>query len=171
MKKENWSSVLPRYQSRQHHILPDGNGDFSRGMGMRVPMEDLGFGDRSWHYSMLVNDGVVEKMLIEPDLPGDPFEVSDSDTMLEYLALGAAKPLDATLFTLEGYPFCARAKGMLKDAGIAFDELLLNHDYSEIALHAVASASRVPQVFINGEHVGGSDALETCLARHDQAAA
>jgi len=152
-------------------FLPDGNGDFSRGMGMLVPKEDLGFGDRSWRYSMLVNDGVIEKMFIEPDLPGDPFEVSDADTMLEYLAPGAAKPLDVTLFTRKGCPFCVRAKGMLNDAGIAFDELLLNHDYSEITLRAVAGASMVPQVFINGEHIGGSDALETYLARHDQAAA
>ncbi len=53
-------------------FMPDGNGDFSRGMGMLVPKNDLGFGDRSWRYSMLVKDGVVEKMFIEPNVPGDP---------------------------------------------------------------------------------------------------
>ena len=37
-------------------------------MGMLVSKSDLGFGDRSWRYSMLVDDGVVEKMFIEPDL-------------------------------------------------------------------------------------------------------
>jgi peroxiredoxin len=66
-------------------LLPDGNGKFSEAMGMLVDKSDLGFGKRSWRYSMLVRDGVIEKMFIEPDQPGDPFEVSDADTMLRYL--------------------------------------------------------------------------------------
>jgi glutaredoxin-like protein len=152
-------------------FLPDGNGDFSRGMGMLVGKEDLGFGERSWRYSMLVKDGVIDKMFIEPDVPGDPFEVSDADTMLDYIAPGASKPLDVTVFTREGCPFCARAKGMLHDAGIDFDELVLNRDYSEATLRAVAGASMVPQVYINGEHIGGSDDLEAYLGQREAAAA
>ncbi len=70
-------------------MLPDGNGDFTRLMGMLVRKENLGFGPRSWRYSMVVNDGQVEKMFIEPgfedNCPTDPFEVSDADTMLSYL--------------------------------------------------------------------------------------
>lgn len=151
-------------------FLPDGNGDFSRGMGMLVGKEDLGFGQRSWRYSMLVRDGVIEKMFIEPDVPGDPFEVSDADTMLGYIAPNASKPLDVTVFTREGCPFCVRAKGLLHDAGIAFDELVLNRDYSEVTLRAVAGASMVPQVFINGEFIGGSDKLETFLNQREEAA-
>jgi glutaredoxin-like protein len=152
-------------------FLPDGNGDFSRGMGMLVDKEDLGFGQRSWRYSMLVRNGVIEKMFIEKDVPGDPFEVSDADTMLEYLAPDAAKPLDVTVFTREGCPFCVRAKGMLHDAGIDFDELVLNRDYGEVTLRAVAGKSMVPQVFINGECIGGSDELETYLGRREAVAA
>lgn len=152
-------------------FLPDGNGDFSRGMGMLVPKQDLGFGERSWRYSMLVKDGVIEKMFIEPDVPGDPFEVSDADTMLAYVAPNASKPLDVTVFTREGCPFCVRAKGLLRDAGIQFDELVLNRDYSEVTLRAVAGASMVPQVFINGEHIGGSDRLEEFLGNREKAAA
>ncbi|MCB1784993.1 MAG: glutathione peroxidase [Chromatiaceae bacterium] len=152
-------------------FLPDGNGDFSRGMGMLVPKEDLGFGERSWRYSMLVKDGVIEKMFIEPDVPGDPFEVSDADTMLAYVAPNANKPLDVTVFTREGCPFCSRAKGMLRDSGIQFDELVLNRDYSEVTLRAVAGISMVPQVFVNGEHIGGSDKLEEFLGGRDKAAA
>lgn len=144
-------------------FVPDGNGDFTRGMGMLVPKEDLGFGDRSWRYSMLVKDGVIEKMFIEPDEPGDPFEVSDADTMLAYVAPAADKPLDVTVFTRAGCPFCVRAKGLLHDAGIGFDELVLNRDYSEVTLRAVSGVSMVPQVFINGEHIGGSDELEAFL--------
>ena len=66
-------------------FLPDGNGEFSDGMGLLVGKEDLGFGRRSWRYSMLVRDGVIEKMFIEPEEPGDPYGVSDADTMLQYL--------------------------------------------------------------------------------------
>jgi peroxiredoxin (alkyl hydroperoxide reductase subunit C) len=54
-------------------------------MGLLVGKEDLGFGKRSWRYSMVVNDGKIEKMFVEPEKPGDPFEVSDVDTMLDYL--------------------------------------------------------------------------------------
>ena len=152
-------------------FLPDGNGDFSRDMGMLVTKNNLGFGERSWRYSMLVRDGVIEKMFIEPDVPGDPFEVSDADTMLSYIAPEAEHPLDVTIFTRDGCPFCVRSKGMLRDAGIQYDELVLNRDYSEVTLRAVAGASKVPQIFVNGEHIGGSDDLEHYLAERDKAAA
>jgi peroxiredoxin len=63
-------------------MIPDGNGEFTEGMGMLVDKADLGFGKRSWRYSMLVKDGTIEKMFIEPEEPGDPFKVSDAETML-----------------------------------------------------------------------------------------
>lgn len=70
-------------------MLPDGNAVFTRAMGMLVKKENLGFGDRSWRYSMLVEDGVINKIFIEPgfedNCPDDPFEVSDADTMLAYI--------------------------------------------------------------------------------------
>lgn len=69
--------------------LPDGSGEFTRKMGMLVRKDNLGFGDRSWRYSMIVNDGVVEMLWVEPGLcdnaQDDPFEVSDVNTMLEWL--------------------------------------------------------------------------------------
>ena len=58
-------------------FIPDGNGEFSEGMGMLVDKEQLGFGKRSWRYSMLVKDGVVTKMFIEADVEGDPFDLRD----------------------------------------------------------------------------------------------
>ena len=70
-------------------MLPDGNGDFSRMMGMLVKKENLGFGMRSWRYSMFVEDNSIIKLFSEPgksdNCPDDPFSVSDVDTMLEYL--------------------------------------------------------------------------------------
>ena len=163
----NDAFVMNEWQKEQHAdditFLPDGNGDFSRGMGMLVKKDDLGFGDRSWRYSMLVKDGVIEKMYIEPDEPGDPFEVSDADTMLEYIAPNSAKPLNVTVFSREGCPYCVRAKGLLRDADIDFDELVLNRDFSEVSIRAVSGRTTVPQIFINGEHIGGSEELEAWL--------
>lgn len=70
-------------------LLPDGNGEFTRKMGMLVDKSNLGFGMRSWRYSMVVNDGKIEKIFTEAghidNCPTDPFEVSDADTMLGYL--------------------------------------------------------------------------------------
>jgi peroxiredoxin len=70
-------------------MLPDGNGDFTREMGMLVKKNNLGFGDRSWRYSMHVVDGVIKKMFIEEgksdNFGEDPFLVSDGTTMLTYL--------------------------------------------------------------------------------------
>lgn len=152
-------------------FLPDGNGDFTRGMGMLVAKNDLGFGDRSWRYSMLVKDGVIEKMFIEPNKPGDPFEVSDADTMLEYIAPEAAKPLNVTVFSREGCQYCVRAKGMLRDAGIDFEELVLNRDFSESTIRAISGEATVPQVFINGVRIGGSEALAKYFAEQRKNAA
>ena len=70
-------------------MLPDGNGDFTRGMGMLVKKENLGFGYRSWRYSMLVDDKTIVQLFSEPGIadnhPEDPFTVSDVDTLLAYL--------------------------------------------------------------------------------------
>lgn len=70
-------------------LLPDGNGDFTRQMGMLVKKDNLGFGMRSWRYAMHVENGTITKMFSEEgfqdNAPADPFEVSDADTMLNYL--------------------------------------------------------------------------------------
>ncbi|MBV1883134.1 MAG: peroxiredoxin [Pseudomonadales bacterium] len=70
-------------------MLPDGNADFTRLMGMLVKKENLGFGERSWRYSMVVNNGVIETLFEEPGLSDnceeDPFTCSDVGTLLNYL--------------------------------------------------------------------------------------
>jgi len=144
-------------------VIPDGNGEFSQGMGMLVDKDDLGFGKRSWRYSMLVRDGVVEKMFVEPNKPGDPFEVSDADTMLNYLNPEAKKPSSVSIISKPGCPFCAKAKTMLKEKGIAFEEVLLGKDITSVSLKAMSGSTAVPQVFINGDRIGGSDELEKFL--------
>ena len=83
---------------------------------------------------MLVRDGVIEKMFADSREAFDPFGVSDADSMLDYLAPGARKPINATVFSRDRYPFCVRAKGLLSDANIAFEGLLLNRNYQERSL-------------------------------------
>lgn len=83
------------YQWRKHlgveqiFLLPDGNAEFTRKMGMLVDKSNLGFGMRSWRYSMVVQDKQIEKIFIEPgfadNCPTDPFEISGADSMLKYL--------------------------------------------------------------------------------------
>lgn len=144
-------------------FLPDGNGEFSDKMGLLVGKEDLGFGKRSWRYSMLVRDGVIEKMFIEPEEPGDPYHVSDADTMLQHIDPDGALPYDVAVFTREGCPYCVKAKALLSENGIEFEELLLNRDYTDQTLRAVSTRTTYPQVFVNGQHIGGSDDLEEWL--------
>ena len=144
-------------------LIPDGNGEFTAGMGQLVDKTDLGFGKRSWRYSMLVKDGVVEKMFVEPQKPGDPFEVSDADTMLRYINPRARKPDQVVVFTREGCPSCVQARSALKNAGFNYVEVPLAHQTRSRVVGALVGRATVPQVFINGQHIGGAEELQTFL--------
>lgn len=164
----NDTFVMNSWAGDQHAdnivFIPDGNGEFTDGMGMLVDKNDIGFGKRSWRYSMLVKNGVIEKMFIEPDVPGDPFEVSDADTMLNYINPNANLPKRVTLFTKPGCPHCARAKKALLEKGYKYEEILLgDRGVTFSSLAAVTGMGTVPQVYIEGEHIGGADQLEQWL--------
>ena len=156
--------VMSEWQKDQNApnitFIPDGNGEFSRQMGMLVDKSDLGFGKRSWRYSMLVRDGVIEKQFIEPEKEGDPFEVSDADTMLGYLAPSAKAPEPAVIFTKAGCPHCARAKQLLEKNDVAYEEVQLGKGVTFSTIRAVSGRGTAPQVFIGGRHIGGADDLE-----------
>jgi len=145
-------------------FIPDGNGDFTDGMGLLVEKNDIGFGKRSWRYSMLVKDGVIEKMFIEPDLPGDPFEVSDADIMLKFINPEAVQTTQVSLFSKPGCPHCARAKDLLAQKGLQYEELTLGDEISISAMRAITNADTVPQIFIDGQHIGGAEELATHFA-------
>ena len=70
-------------------FIPDGSCEFTAGMDMLVKKDNLGFGARSWRYAMIVNDGVVEKMFVEPgksdDCETDPYGETSPETVLEFL--------------------------------------------------------------------------------------
>lgn len=146
-------------------VIPDGNGDFSEGMGMLVDKRNLGFGKRSWRYSMLVRDGIVEKAFIEPDKEGDPFEVSDAETMLKYLAPDAQVPEPVVIFAKPGCPHCARAKAALSAHGLKYNEIVQDQKINASVLRAVSGQSTWPQVFIGGKLIGNADALDAYFAQ------
>jgi glutaredoxin-like protein len=152
-------------------FLPDGNAAFTRGMGMLVDKSDLGFGERSWRYSMLVKDGVIQKMFIEPQKQGDPFEVSDADTMLAYLAPGKKAPEPAVIFSKPGCPHCARARKILDDNSVAYEQVELGKGITFSTIRAVSGQGTAPQVFIGGKHIGGADELEAYFQKSARKAA
>lgn len=141
-------------------FIPDGNGDFSSGLGMLVDKRSLGFGMRSWRYSMLVKDGIIDKAFIEPEKDGDPLEVSDAETMLSYISPNAQVPEPALIFAKAGCPHCARAKATLETNGVAFSEITQDQKVNSSVLRAVSGQSTWPQVFIGGKLIGDADAVD-----------
>lgn len=147
-------------------FIADGNGEFSKGMDMLVDKTANGMGERSWRYSMLVKDGTIEKMFVEPNKPGDPFEVSDADTMLRYINPNAQLPQRVTILTKPGCPHCGRAKNLLANKGYKYEEISLGHEgLSYSTLVAVSGATTTPQVFVEGKCIGGADELEQWFAQ------
>jgi len=145
-------------------VLPDGNGEFTNGMGLLVGKKDLGFGDRSWRYSMLVKDKIIEKMFIEPEVEGDPFEVSDADTMLNYINSDAIKPEFVSIISRKGCIHCERARKALDEHNMPYEEIELGQGITSRSLRALSGATTTPQVFIGGKLIGTADDLEAYLA-------
>jgi glutaredoxin-like protein len=159
---EQWQKDQDAWNLR---FLPDGNGEFTEGMDMLVDKSAIGFGKRSWRYSMLVKNGVIEKMFIEPEVEGDPFGVSDADTMLAYINPKAELPQTIALVSRDGCPHCTRAKNLLIERGLSFEEIQIGRDISQHSLRGLAGSGSVPQVFIAGKLVGGADELENHFSK------
>ena len=71
-------------------VIPDGSGNFTRFMGMLIGKNHLGFGNRSWRYMAVINDGVVEAWWQEPGINNDgadddPYIESTPEKMMHYL--------------------------------------------------------------------------------------
>ncbi len=155
-----WAKDL---QVKNVKLLPDGNGDFTDGMGLLVEKDAIGFGKRSWRYSMLVKNGVIEKMFIEEETPGDPFGVSDADTMLDYINTDAKPPSSVVVISKDTCPFCMKAKEMLNAKGMTYEEIVIGKDATHITTRALSGGGGVPQIFIDGKLIGGSSELEEFL--------
>ena len=68
-------------------VIPDGSGIFTMKMGMLVSKDNLGFGQRSWRYAALIDNGVVEKVWVEPgkedNCEDDPYGETKPQNILE----------------------------------------------------------------------------------------
>lgn len=147
-------------------VIPDGNGEFTEAMGRLIDDSAIGFGKRSWRYSMLVDDGKIVKIFDESQDSDsdDPFEVSDADNMLKHIDPNWQDKPAVTLFTKPGCSHCAKAKDTLKEKGYNFEELELGKDTNLTAMRAVSGRDTTPQVFIDGKHIGGNDDLQKYFA-------
>ena len=74
-------------------------------------------------------------------------------------------PLSITLFTRAGCPHCARAKDLLDERGWFYEEIALQGDVTMDSVHAVSGRTTVPQIYMDGEHIGGADELGQWLSR------
>ena len=146
-------------------FLSDPQARFTQAMGMLADHEDAGLGKRSWRYSMIVEDGVIEKMFIEPADSGkdDPFQVSDADTLLAYLNPQSPALRPVAMFGRHGCPFCARALELLESNGFEVEVVWLSDEVSLDTVRAVTGRTTVPQVFMAGRLIGGAEELEAFL--------
>ncbi|CUJ92957.1 MAG: peroxiredoxin [Shimia thalassica] len=95
----NDSFVMNKWAESQNlenvSVIPDGSGEFTRKIGMLVAKDNLGFGDRSWRYAAIVNNGVIEAWFEEPGLEDnhgeDPYGVSSPENLMDHLKASKAE--------------------------------------------------------------------------------
>jgi len=141
------------------HFVADPFAEFTTAMGMSVDHRESLLGTRSWRYSMLVQDGAIQKMFIEADEGDDPFKVSDAETMLGYLRPGRKTLGPVLVLARHGCPHCQRAKALLAERGIRFDAVHLGDELTMQGVKAASGGTTVPQIFVGGKLVGGADQL------------
>lgn len=161
--------VMQAWRNDQHaeniRFISDPDARFTEAMGMLADHGAEGLGKRSWRYSMIVDDGVIEKMFIEPSDHGkdDPFEVSDADTLLAYINPQAEALQPVAMLGRRDCPFCARAKELLDGSGFDYEVIWLSDEVTLDTVRAISGRATVPQVFMAGQLIGGSEELEEFL--------
>lgn len=101
---------------------------------------------------MLVRNDVIEKMFIETTQPRDRPQASDADTMLQYLASDHKPSASISLFSKPGGSYCAKAKQLLADSGIPFEEIPLGKAITTVSLRAISGRETVPQIYRRPTH-------------------
>lgn len=150
---EKWGEYLG---IREVELLSDGNGEFTKKMGMAIDLSGASLGTRSRRYSMYVENGEIKKMFIEnPDAPID-MNVSDADTMYKYLYPNKAELPNISLIVQVGCPDCAKMKLLLNGANLPFEEMRYGYEVKGVGLKALANNKVFPQIFIDGKHIDSS---------------
>ena len=82
----NWAKSL---DVKNVKMLPDGNADFTRQMGMLVEKKNLGFGLRSWRYVALIENSAINTMWIEngikDNMEDDPYKISTPENVINWV--------------------------------------------------------------------------------------
>jgi glutathione-dependent peroxiredoxin len=86
--------------------------------------------------------------------------VSSAESVLKYLGGGVKLPPEITIFTRDDCSVSQKAKQWLKERKLPFNEVCLGKDAPPIVLRGIAGTDRVPQIFVNGQHIGGFDQLK-----------
>jgi glutaredoxin len=113
---------------------------------------------------MLVENGTIAAMFIEPDVTGDPLTTSDADTMWRDLRPNQKASESAFMLARHGCPFCERAKDLLRRHDVSFDAIHLGEGLSMRGVKAATGAATVPQVFMAGKLIGGAEELAAHFA-------
>lgn len=135
-------------------MLPDAEGEFTKKMGFMLNTQEMCLGERSWRYSMIVNNCVIEKMFIEPAGQGtDPYGQSSAETMLKFLNPEARVPDSVAIFSSHGCVECEEVKELLKSRHLPFDELFLDDHFTIRTVKALSGSTYLPQIFVNGKRI------------------
>lgn len=165
----NDAFVMDAWGRAQHvdkvELLADGNGELTRACGLLVDRSDLGFGPRAWRHALVIDDGVVTHTFIEPDVPGDPYGESTADNVLKTIAPDRAEPPAIALVSRAGCGHCERAREALRTAGFGFEEIRLDGAVTSQSLRALSGATTTPQVFVDGQCIGGADEIVAWVER------
>jgi len=145
-------------------FLADPDGAFSGALGLLADRDPV-LGVRSRRYALLVRDGRIERAFVEARGPGDPYAVSDADTLLAYLDRDAPALRAITIVARRGCPHCARAKRLLERRGLPYESIELDDRITLTTLRALTGRTTVPQVFIQGKLIGGAEDLERYFER------
>lgn len=150
-------------------MLPDPDGEFTKKLGFLVNRNEVCLGNRSWRYSMVINNGVIEKMFIEKGDKGkDPYGESSAENMLKYLNPDVELPPSITLFSKTSCRICAAIRALLEKHHLPFEELHLNEEYTiKTAKALTGPMEELPVLFINGTKFSKIEELEAYLStRH-----
>jgi glutaredoxin len=75
---------------------------------------------------------------------------------------------ETVVWSKDNCPYCVKAKRMLDSKGIRYEERNISNGWSkQQLLESVPDAKTVPQIFLHGKYIGGSDALEKYFEEHD----
>ena len=146
-------------------VIPDGNGDFSEGMGMLVDKRNLGFGMRSWRYSMLVQGRRHRQGVHRAGEGGRPVRGvrRRNHAALHQPGRPGARAGGGVLQA--GLPALRARQGRARwPTGSATPKFRRTSASIRACCAPCRAQSTWPQVFIGGKLIGNADALEQHLA-------